>query len=245
MLEPSAKVAKFHPNTALKPLCVSQFGESPLSAAFRCFLSPVKPAHQTLKAPPSAPSLNFHLFPYRNAHASVSASHVARPNSECVSINHPNPLKILPELHGKGSGPVSLLFLFTGSDRSRFLEQPRANSKAHHHVFGTSAIYPAKRTQGTSSKCKNRREDAEKKPKVRKQELAQVSPVQTGELSAFEGRQQLAQAASEGRVPPWQRLPQSQGQACFADSEKSHFLQSPLARSLRGGCAEVKNWGYN
>ena len=76
-------------------------------------------------------------------------------------------------------------------------------------------------------------------------ELAQMSHVQTGELSAFEGKQQLAQAASNSCVPPWQGLSQSQRQACFADSEKSHFLQSPLAWSLRGSCAEIKSWGYN
>lgn len=37
-----------------------------------------------------------------------------------------------------------------------------------------------------------------------KQELALMSHVWTGELSAFEVRQQLTQAARNSHIPPWQ-----------------------------------------
>lgn len=52
-------------------------------------------------------------------------------------------------------------FSFNCSDQSWLLQEPRANSKAHQHIFN---VYPAKRTHGTNIKCKNWREDAEKSP---------------------------------------------------------------------------------
>lgn len=83
------------------------------------------------------------------------------------------------------------------------------------------------------------------KPNTANQELAPMSHMWTGELSAFEGRQQLAQAARNSQVPPWQGVSHPQNQVCSADSEKPCFCQSLLTWSLRGSCAEIKSWGYS
>lgn len=121
MFIPSVEVAKFHLNMALKPLCVASFREALLSAAFRCFLSPLKPVHQTQKAhhPPHLWSSLF-LFLYRNACPSVSTSHVVCPGSEHAGINHAQALKILPELHRNSSRPVFLLSLSTVQTNHNF-----------------------------------------------------------------------------------------------------------------------------
>lgn len=72
------------------------------------------------------------------------------------------------------------------------------------------------------------------KPNTANQELALMSQVWTAELSAFEGKQQLAQAARNSQVPPWQGISHPPNQVCSADSKKSWFCQSPLTWSPRG-----------
>lgn len=73
------------------------------------------------------------------------------------------------------------------------------------------------------------------------QELALMSHMRTGELSAFEVRQQLTQAARNSHIPPWQGVSHPQNQVCSAGIEKSWSCQSPLTWSLRGSCVEIKS----
>lgn len=122
-------------------------------------------------------------------------------------------------------------FSFNCSDQSWLLQEPRANSKAHQHIFN---VYPAKRTHGTNIKCKNWREDAEKSP---------TWQARSWLWWATCGQDILA--ARNSQVPPWQGVSHPQNQVCSADSEKSCVCQSPLTWSLRGSCAEIKSWGYS
>lgn len=68
-----------------------------------------------------------------------------------------------------------------------------------------------------------------------------MSRVWTGELSAFEVRQQVTQAAENSRVPPWQGVSHPHNQVRSADLEKSCSCQLPLTWSPRGSCAEIKS----
>lgn len=237
-LEPSWKLviifsintAKFHLNRVPKSVYVAVFRRH-FSAAFMSFLSTWTTVQAQKASPPHLWSF-FSLL--RNAHASISISPVVCPNSECVDMNLPKATKILP---GKGSSRLFQLF-------RPIMTFTRATCKQQ----STSAHFqrlPSKENTRNKHQMQELERGCREKPNMASQELALMSHVWTGELSAFEGRQQLTQAATNSQVPPWQGVSHPQNQVRSADSEKSCVCQSPLTWSLRGSCAEIKSWGYS
>lgn len=243
-LEPSWKLifilsinkTKFHLNRAPKPIYVVGF-RRPFSAAFRSFLSTWKTV-QAQKAPPSNLWSFFFFISLKKCTRSHFYIHCGISQQWMCGYEPPKSTKNPPWEEQQASLPPSP---FNCSDQSWLLQEPFANSKTHQHIFN---IYPAKRRYWTNSKCKKWRED--EKPNTTNQELALMSHVWTGELSAFQVRQQLIQAARNSYVPPWQGLSKPPKSSMLCRFRK--MLVSPITFKLvpkRQLCRKIKSWGYS